>query len=59
MFSLLSLIRSKLFSSNSSLPLGLNKMVFSMGRPVSNGIIASASYVIEKEVSLVDLRGVI
>ena len=55
MFSLLFSIRSKLFSSSLSLPFGLNKMVFSVGRPVFNGITALAPYVIEKEVSLVDL----
>ena len=57
--SLCSSIRSKLFSNSSSLLPGVKELILSVGNPVSKGITTLAPKVIEKGVSLVDLRGVV
>ena len=52
-------MRSKLFSNNSSLSLGLSDWVLNVGKLVSRGMTASAPEDIKKGVSPVDLRGVV
>ena len=52
-------IRSRFFFSKSSFPSEVNALDLIVGKPFSNGITASAPYVIKKGVSPVDFRGVV
>ena len=57
--SLFSSIRSRPLARRSSLSFGLKELVLIVGNQESKRMTASAPYIIEKEVSPVDLRGVV
>ena len=57
--SLLSSAKSRLTESSRSFSLTSNWLVLKVGNPVSRGMTTSEPYVIENEVSPVDLLGVV